>query len=356
MKYCLNGKPQTYALLRQLNSSLASKNSLTGILKRVPVLEETLSSTVLTTIKRYLDHVNNREAIRIDVDSLNKKIALYSKKASRKSKALVSQLEGFKSTLTQNHNGDWHRPVVNIFGAKTGRDTVSGNTLNLIPKCHWQALLSPSEGYCYVLLDYDQQEPMIAAHKAGCSKLLSMYELGDIYEMLKNVVTHDELERTEFKKLMLMHLYGAGVNRIAQELSKPELNVMKWLVILKKTISPIDYYLDDEAFKAKRKGKVSSIDWRMVTSPDINPLTIRNWPIQATGADIMRRACFNLDKVKLPVLLTNHDSFLVKLDRNKFTHQLRQAKKALMDASSELLDGFQLRVKVEIQLPSKDER
>lgn len=342
--------------MRQLNASLAHKAIPTSVVHRVLALGETLPRAVLENIKRYSNHINNRVSIRVDVDYLDQKIARYSKKKSNRSKALVSQLEGFKASLTHEQSGDWHRPVVNIFATKTGRDTTSGNALNLIPKHHWQGLLSPPKGHCYVLLDYDQQEPMIAAQKADCTTLLNMYEQGDIYELLIMTVTNGELERARFKKLMLMHLYGAGIERIEKEISQPESSVVKWLVELKKTISPIDYYLDGEAFKAKRKGEIRSLDWRMGITQEIKALTIRNWPIQATGADIMRRACFNLDKVKLPVLLTNHDSFLVQLKKDKFDHQLRQAKQALTDASAEVLDGFKLKLKVEMNLPSKEKR
>ncbi|CAH7196723.1 DNA polymerase I [Vibrio crassostreae] len=339
-------------LSRQLNVALARKVVPQHVVQQVSAFGETIPCAVLVNIKRYLAHVNHRPAIRIDVDYLNRKIAKYSKKKSNRSLALVSQLVRFKASLTHDLSGDWHRQVVNVFGTKTGRDTTSGSALNLIPKHHWQGLLSPQQGYCYVLLDYDQQEPMIAAQKAKCMKLLNLYEQGDIYELLIETVTDNALTRTELKTLIVMQLYGASIKRIAHELSQPQSNVMNWLMVLKKALSPIDYYLDGEALKAKRQGEVRSLDWRMGITQEINTLTIRNWPIQATGADIMRRACFNLDKAKLPVLLTNHDSFLVRLETDKYDYQLRQAKKALTDASAEVLDGFKLNVQVEMQLPA----
>ncbi|UPR52516.1 DNA polymerase I [Vibrio cyclitrophicus] len=339
-------------LSRQLNVALARKVVPQHVVQQVSAFGETIPCAVLVNIKRYLAHVNHRPAIRIDVDYLNRKIAKYSKKKSNRSLALVSQLVGFKASLIHDLSGDWHRQVVNVFGTKTGRDTTSGSALNLIPKQHWQGLLSPQQGYCYVLLDYDQQEPMIAAQKAKCMKLLNLYEQGDIYELLIETVTGNALTRTELKTLIVMQLYGASIKRIAHELSQPQSNVMNWLMVLKKTLSPIDYYLDGEALKAKRQGEIRSLDWRMGITQEINTLTIRNWPIQATGADIMRRACFNLDKAKLPVLLTNHDSFLVQLETDKYDYQLRQAKKALTDASAEVLDGFKLNVQVEMQLPA----
>lgn len=317
---------------------------------------ETIPLPVLTNIKRYLAHVIGRPAIRIDVESLNRKIAKYRKKRSNKSKALVSQLVGFKTSLTNKLSDDWHSPIVNSFATKTGRDTTSGNALNLIPKHHWQSLLSPPKGYNYVLLDYDQQEPMIAAQKAKCMTLLNLYEQGDIYELLIEKVTSNALTRSELKTLIVMQLYGASIERIALKLSQPQSSVLNWIVELKKALSPIDYYLDDESLKAKRKGEIRSLDWRMEITQETNMLTIRNWTIQATGADIMRRACSNLDKAKLPVLLTNHDSFLVQLENDKYDYQLRQAKKALTDASAEVLDGFKLNVQVEMQITAVDKR
>ena len=324
-----------------------------GIAQQVSAIGDKIPTAVLRIIQRYFTHLENRADIRIDVDYLNRKIARYTKKKSNRSRALTDQFNRFKASLTRNQTGCWHRPTVSLFSTKTGRDTASGQALNFIPKHYWQGLLSPPEGYCYVLLDYSQQEPMIAAFKANCSKLLEKYEKGDIYEYLINKVTNGKLKRVMFKRLMLMRLYGASTKRIAKELYKSESEVKQWLISLKQAIDPVDYYLDGEVFKAKRKGELNSLDWRMIITEETKDLTMRNWPIQAAGADIMRRACFNLDKVNIPVLLTNHDSFLVQLEKDNLDHQLQLANQALTDASAEVLDGFQLKVKVEMQLPSK---
>ena len=68
----------------------------------------------------------------------------------------------------------------------------------------------------------------------------------------------------------------------------------------------------------------------------------------------MRRACINLDHAEIPLLLTNHDSFLVRLEIDNYQIQLNKAIQALTDAAVGVLNGFPLKVAVEMQVPSKD--
>ncbi|MEF1191759.1 hypothetical protein QTO04_21155, partial [Vibrio parahaemolyticus] len=72
------------------------------------------------------------------------------------------------------------------------------------------------------------------------------------------------------------------------------------------------------------------------------------------GADIMRRACLRLDDANIPLLLTNHDSFLVRLEQAQFQNQLDAATQALTDAAADVLNGFRLKVAVEMMLPSQE--
>ena len=57
----------------------------------------------------------------------------------------------------------------------------------------------------------------------------------------------------------------------------------------------------------------------------------------------MRRACLRLDDANIPLLLTNHDSFLVRLEQAQFQNQLDAATQSLTDAAADVLDGFRLK-------------
>ncbi len=201
-----------------------------------------------------------------------------------------------------------------------------------------------------MLLDYRQQEPVIAAHLAGCKTLLKWYEEGDIYEQLSKSLEQGSLSREQSKQLLVGRLYGMGVTTIAEKLDVSLTQVKRWLIKLSCLIYPIEPYLDALARDIKKQGEAHSLDWRHAASDSDSYLSLRNWQVQATGADIMRRACINLDEAHIPLLLTNHDSFLVRLEVDKFHDQLERAIEALTIASDDVLKGFQLKVEVEMTL------
>ena len=75
---------------------------------------------------------------------------------------------------------------------------------------------------------------------------------------------------------------------------------------------------------------------------------LRNWLVQASGADISRRACVELYKREIPLLLTVYDAFLVKIELSKYEEQIKQVEDALSVASSQVLDGFSLKTNIEL--------
>lgn len=307
----------------------------------------------------YSDHLKLREPLRIYIEALD---ALGNSKGRKQiSTTQVSQAKSLHAeVLLQNEGNISNEAVLPFstrvvpFGAKTGRDTHKGPTINSFSKRLWPFVLAPPDGSCYVLLDYEQQEPAIVAMKSGAEKILRIYQAGDLYEALNAHVTDGKLNRKEFKELFMQSFYGSRAKAISQSMNLDEALVLRWVLKLKQAIAPLNYWLDMQLFRAKRKGEVRSMDWRMTVTKECSDLSLRNWPVQASGADIMRRACFNLDKVGIPLLLTNHDSFLIRLENKDYDHQLSLALTALGDASAEVLGGFTLKSKVELVIPSTD--
>lgn len=302
---------------------------------------------------RYHYHLSGRENIRMDVEACTRKMKKHGKKKSTRSQTLAMQYMRLRDSLVRDKYGYWHRPHVSPFHTITGRDQVLGSSIVQLSKNSWPDILSPPAGNVYALLDFEQQEPMVAAYLSGCKSLIEKYERGDIYSQLASEITNSQVSRDVFKTLLLSHINGTGVQHAAEKLNKPELVVRRWLIQLKQQLNPIDSYLNHQVFLARRSGLLQSLDWQHYVSSAQRDRSIRNWPLQATGADIMRRACFNLDDANIPLLLTNHDSFLVRLDEESQDSQLELAVKALNDASAEVLHGFSLKTKVEMLLPSQ---
>ncbi len=304
-------------------------------------------------ITRHIEHIKSREAIRVNHTAMLKRIGSYSQKKSGTSQFVAKQYQGIVKALNTDSTGHWYRPVVSAFHTKTGRDHALGSSLNQVPKQYWKSVLSPPKGSVYALLDYQQQEPMIAAYFAQCRMLMNWYQKGDIYKNLVQLVG-GQFSRDQCKQLLIGRLYGIGYRTLAEKLGITLSRVRSLSNELSRLIYPMDRYLAKSADVIRQQGFARSLDWKYTISDLDGQLSLANWKIQATGADIMRRACLRLDDANIPLLLTNHDSFLVRLEQAQFQNQLDAATQALADAAADVLNGFRLKVAVEMMLPSQE--
>lgn len=300
-----------------------------------------------TRISRHVRHLEQRESIRVDRDAIVQRVLRYRKKKSKTSQHVAMLLNRILADLVCDGDSYCHRPLVSPFHTKTGRDASLGSSLNYIPKDYWPKILKPPDGSAYVLLDYQQQEPMIAAYLAGCQTLLDWYREGDIYEKICQAIVGSQLTRKQAKGLLIAFLYGISEIKLAETLSVNVTIARTWMQQVRRITAPIGRYLDDIARGAKRNKEINSLDWRYAISEQDRFNSLKNWKIQATGADIMRRACLGFDAAKIPVLLTNHDSFLVVMSKRNLENEINNATQVLHNASSEVLGDFNLKVSVE---------
>ena len=323
------------------------------LIEQVKASRQKVPIDIARRIVRHVTHLERREQIRVDFPAMKKRIESYSKKGSGTSQFVAGQYKRIVDDLVIDQHGYWHFPYVSAFHSKTGRDHTLGAALNQVPKEYWKSVLNPPKGSVYALLDYQQQEPMIAAYMSNCQILIDWYGQGDIYEQLA-LRFQDKVTREQCKGLMIGHLYGIGVKTLSEQLKVSIYQARTWLTELSQFIYPIEQYLNQSASEIRASGVARSLDWQYTISDLDSELSLRNWKIQATGADIMRRVCINLDHAEIPLLLTNHDSFLVRLEIDNYQIQLNKAIQALTDAAVDVLNGFPLKVAVEMQVPSKE--
>ncbi len=310
-----------------------------------------VSAKKAAALNLYKQHVESRPPIFFDTLKIGEFLATYQVGGIPDHHA--AKVENLNSILQQQHEGTGESSIVPfsttvvICGACTGRDTTHGLTLSQIPKAYWAAILSPPEGYSYVIIDYQQQEPAIIAAKSGASAIMDLYANGDLYEALNSQVTSGLLDRKSFKTLMTVHLYGGRAATIARKIGHGVVEVIQWLGKLKVLLKPLSDWLNIQLYQSKQAGEIQSLDWQINLKILKKDTAIRNWPVQACGADIMRRACLALEKAEIPVLLTEHDGFLIQVKTTHFDQQILLAQQALGDASAMVLGGFKLKSKVE---------
>jgi hypothetical protein len=237
-----------------------------------------------------------------------------------------------------------HQP--DPFGCLTGRDVIRGPSLAGVKKVFWPYLLAPAQEYLYALLDFCQQEPAIAACFAGDKGLLAAYQ-GDLYMHVGQHPALAPLGRDELKAAVLPYSYGQQATAYAQIHGIPVAEAQRRWNALREIFHLVDAELNHRSQQAFRDGFVKSLDWAARVTPLSNPLAVRNWPVQACGADIMRRAVIGLHEAGIDLRLTIHDAFLIRVPVSEKEQQVAKAIAVLKQASASVLGGFELNVKID---------
>jgi hypothetical protein len=246
-----------------------------------------------------------------------------------------------------------HRTWANPFGCASGRECTKGASYVYLPK-QYRSLIEPNEEYVVCLIDYEQQEPAILSVFSGNDELVNAFEKGDLYSYIHRLGPWDGLSRKQLKRLAISFIYGIQTQTIATKwdvsLKTAELWVKELEVIFSSSLEWLDTYAD----KAYQSGRMESLDWEMRVFSSTPQLRVRNWPIQAAGADILRRACIKLAEAKIDVVGCLHDAVMIEVPIDQHEYLISTAQKIMQDASASVLSGVRLNTKIEQLFWPKD--
>jgi DNA polymerase-1 len=88
--------------------------------------------------------------------------------------------------------------------------------------------------------------------------------------------------------------------------------------------------------------------WTVHVGPDANPRSLRNFPMQANGAEMLRLACCLAKERGIRVCAPVHDALLVEGDANEIEAVVADTQRAMREASAVVLLGFELRTDAKI--------
>src|SRR5262245_52976535 len=83
-------------------------------------------------------------------------------------------------------------------------------------------------------------------------------------------------------------------------------------------------------------------DWRLKCPSGSNPRTIRNFPIQATGAMILHALLLLAERRGIQIVAPIHDAVVVQCDANEVEDVADALDRAMRDASATVLRGYEL--------------
>jgi DNA polymerase-1 len=260
------------------------------------------------------------------------------------------------------------------FGSKTGRTQPSATEYPFGPATWTRFFIKPRPGRAIAYCDFEQQEFGIAACKSGDENMLAAYASGDPYLAFAEqarALTEAEVEayqvykqdadkksaeseraeqvRGPYKQTSLAVLYGMGEQSLAVRLGLPRLNAQALRRAHRRTYGQFWNWSDAVVAQAAHDGYIRTAGgWWMYVGKKVPVRTLRNFPMQAHGSDILRVACVLLDRYGIEVIATVHDAVLIEADIGNIDQAVALTKAAMQAASRIVLDGFELRVEAKV--------
>jgi DNA polymerase I-like protein with 3'-5' exonuclease and polymerase domains len=186
---------------------------------------------------------------------------------------------------------------------------------------------------------------MMAAYRSGDPYLAFAKQAGAIpHDATKE--THSA-KREQFKQCVLAVQYGMEAEGLAGRIGCAAIDARELLRRHRETYRTFWAWSDAVADLADLRGYIETVfGWRIHTSPDYNPRTFRNFPMQANGAEIMRLAACLATERGIEVCAPVHDAFLIAAPIDQLGHNIAAMQEAMREASIVVLNGFEIKTDV----------
>lgn len=251
-----------------------------------------------------------------------------------------------------------NRCLLSVFGSKTGRNQPSNSKFIFGPSAWLRSLIKPARGRALAYVDYSQQEFGIGAALARDSAMQDAYTCGDPYlrfAIQAGAAPPDATKqshaaiRDQFKTCALAVQYSMAAESLGLKLNVPTVRGRE-LLLLHKTTYP-DYWRWSDAIQdyAMLHGKLNTVlGWTVRVTKDANPRSLRNFPLQGNGAEMLRLACCLTTERGIKVAAPVHDALLVESPVDEIDQVVSETQAAMKEASEIILSGFSLRSDAEI--------
>jgi DNA polymerase family A len=262
--------------------------------------------------------------------------------------------------LTVGHDGR-NRASLWAFGTKTARNAPGASSYVFGPAKWIRFLITPPLGHVLVHRDCCQQEVRIAAVQSNDTALLQACESGDVYlgiaellGFLRDGMSEDERKavRSLFKTVVLGIQYGLGARSLAVRTGISLYEASEILARLRARFWRFEDYVQSVRDHAGLHLEISTpFDWRMQCPSGTNPRTIRNFPIQSTGSEILHVACILAERRGIKLVATVHDALMAEADLDQAEDLSLALDQLWGDAAAIVLHGYRLPTDYQIIKP-----
>ncbi len=256
------------------------------------------------------------------------------------------------SDLAVGHD-DRNRTLMSAFRSRTGRCQPSNTKYIFGPSVWLRSLIKPPEGWGVAYIDWSQQEFAIAAVLSGDAAMQAAYLSGDPYlafAIQAGLAPVDATRKTHgvvrdlCKQCVLGVAYGMESRSLAMRIGQPEIVARDLLRAHRETYRRFWAWSDAAVDCAMLTDTLqTTFGWPIHIGDNPNPRSLRNFPMQANGAEMLRLAASFATEQGIEVCALVHDAVLICAPLNQLNADVGRMRDCMAKASSVVLDGFELR-------------
>jgi DNA polymerase I-like protein with 3'-5' exonuclease and polymerase domains len=251
-----------------------------------------------------------------------------------------------------------NRTILSAFRARTARNQPSNTKFIFGPSVWLRGLIKPPPGHAVAYVDWAQQEFGIAAALSGDAAMQAAYRSGDPYLAFgkqagalppdATKATHGA-QRELFKQCVLAVQYGMEAKSLALRIGQPPIVARDLLRAHRETYRSFWRWSDAALDTAMLHGSLCTVfGWHIRIGENTNPRSLRNFPMQANGAEMLRLACCLATERGVQVCAPIHDAALICAPFDRLEAGIAQMRAAMAEASRIVLNGFELGTDVSV--------
>jgi DNA polymerase-1 len=264
---------------------------------------------------------------------------------------------------------DRNRTVLWPFKSKTSRTQPKAAEWIFSPAVWLRSLIKPEPGMAVAYIDWSNMEFLEAAvfsdgHCGPINNMLEAYKSGDPYLAFAKRVgavpstatkqSHAAV-RHKYKIMLLAVQYGMSAETLAGRAGVSTFEAHQMLNQHREIFAQYWKWSDDWMQHALQTGVMrTAMGWTCRTGiTEFNVRSLRNWPLQANGADIMRIACILATRHGIKLLASVHDALLIEAPTERIEADVALTREIMRRASRIVLNAdasgtHELRTDVEI--------
>jgi DNA polymerase I-like protein with 3'-5' exonuclease and polymerase domains len=242
--------------------------------------------------------------------------------------------------------------LLSAFRAATGRNAPSTSKSIFGPAVWIRGLIRPEPGRALAYIDWSAQEVWIAAQLSGDRALLDSVTSGDPYLAFAKragLVPVDATKashkaiRDMCKTCLLGANYGMQARSLAYRAGVSDVEAQEILRRLGTAYPVYTEWAQQVVDAGLLGGRLTTVlGWQLHVGAKARATSLRNFPMQANGAEMLRLACCLATEQDISVCAPVHDALLVEAAAGEIGEVVTATKAAMAHASSVVLDGLKV--------------